>query len=177
MSTTLQNGACVKLENFKCIGVIPENAMLIPGDDQSLPQDTEISLVPFNTPAKCEYICKLRDFVYDASTKKCKPSSSWGWENHVKKCSPNLIVPSNLTANCQFETSEFNCLKHAGRDWHSRYGGALSQGQDLGIRLDGTRHPWFIVEFFEGKPKWELATYIWWRNPAYYRLESVCIWE
>ena len=63
--------ACSALTTPKqCIGAIPENAVLIPGDDQGLTVDTPRKLVASNTSAKCEYLC-ADNFKYENG--KCVP--------------------------------------------------------------------------------------------------------
>lgn len=49
--------ACEYPNNHSCIGIPPENATLLSGDDTFLPYDTQITLVSENTDKKCEYIC------------------------------------------------------------------------------------------------------------------------
>ena len=46
-----------KQKNYRCTGPVPENAKLVPGDDQWLNQNTQRVLVENDSSAKCEYIC------------------------------------------------------------------------------------------------------------------------
>lgn len=53
-----------ELPTYQCIGTIPANAVLIPGDDQGLTANTPRKLVASNTSAKCEYLC-AEGFKYE----------------------------------------------------------------------------------------------------------------
>lgn len=62
----LEGERCVKKQegNFKCIGDVPQNAILIKWDDQGLTSNTEINLVDKNWSAKCEYICDVDNWFF-----------------------------------------------------------------------------------------------------------------
>jgi len=49
------NGECHDVPTFHCIGTLPVNATLYPGDNVVLSEDTPIVFSETDTPAKCEY--------------------------------------------------------------------------------------------------------------------------
>ncbi|MBP6889022.1 MAG: hypothetical protein KBC83_00995 [Candidatus Moranbacteria bacterium] len=49
------NGECHDTPTFHCIGTLPVNATLYPGDNVVLSEDTPVVFSETDTPAKCEY--------------------------------------------------------------------------------------------------------------------------
>ncbi len=49
------NGECHDVPTFHCIGTLPADATLYPGDNVTLTEDTPIVFSEVDTPAKCEY--------------------------------------------------------------------------------------------------------------------------
>ena len=50
------NGECHDAPTFHCIGALPTNATLYPGENVTLTEDTPIVFSEVDTPTKCEYI-------------------------------------------------------------------------------------------------------------------------
>ncbi len=49
------DGECHDVPTFHCIGTLPTNAVLYPGDNVTLTEDTPIVFSEEDTAAKCEY--------------------------------------------------------------------------------------------------------------------------
>lgn len=107
-----------ELPTYQCIGTIPANAVLIPGDDQGLTANTPRKLVASNTSAKCEYTCKP-GFVNLMGTcsplttpKQCigtVPANAVlipGDDQGLTVDTPRKLVASNTSAKCEYLCAE-----------------------------------------------------------------------
>lgn len=54
------NGECHEVPVFQCTGTLPSNAVLYPGDNVTLTEDTPIVFSEEDTPAKCEYFVAVQ---------------------------------------------------------------------------------------------------------------------
>ena len=94
-----------KQKNYRCTGPVPENAKLVPGDDQWLNQNTQRVLVENDSSAKCEYICddnsetKIKTRIVKGRRKKvgisCIPRCNSNEHREAESC-----VSNTKTVDC-----------------------------------------------------------------------------
>lgn len=94
-----------KQKNYRCTGPVPENAKLVPGDDQWLNQNTQRVLVENDSSAKCEYICddnsetKIKTRIVKGHRKKvgisCIPRCNSNEHREAESC-----VSNTKTVDC-----------------------------------------------------------------------------
>jgi hypothetical protein len=83
-----------------CVGTVPQNAHIYPGDDQGLTQNTALGYRVYNEPSiKCDYTCN-DGYIWDAATWTCNPPGG------VYTCAGS--IPSNASMWDAEETTDLN---------------------------------------------------------------------